>query len=307
MKTYHDIATDGGSNVAAQVGEQAARLARRLAGVRHVVAVMSGKGGVGKSAVTVNLGAALALDGLTVGLLDADINGPSLARMTGVLGQPLRLEDGGVQPAEAAPGLKVMSIDLLLADEHAPVLWEAPTQRDAFTWRGLMEMHAVREFLTDTAWGRLDVLLIDLPPGTDKLPNLVDLLPALDGTLVVTLPSGVSQHVVGKSIRMATAVLGTPVIGLVENMASYACPHCGREAPLFPTGEAAALAARHGIPYLGGLPFDPRLSAAADRGTAFMVEYADTPAGRAFRRLAEQVRTFLNPEHPFAPSPRSSR
>ena len=291
MKSYHDLAqADGGSGIVEQVTAHAARVAERLASVRHVVAVMSGKGGVGKSSVTVNLGAALALEGASVGLLDADLNGASLAKMTGVGGQQLRLDEDGVAPAEAAPGLKVMSIDLFLREDAAPVLWDAPTQQDAFTWRGMMEAGALREMLADTAWGTLDFLLVDLPPGSDRLPTLVDLCPGLAGTLVVTIPSAVSQHVVGKSLTVACEVLKTPVLGLIENMAYFACGHCGEAERLFPEGAAEALAARHGIPYLGALPFDPRLAAAADAGRPFLRDHPETPAADAFRRLAGQVR-----------------
>ena len=294
MKTYHDLAgTDGGSGIVEQVTGQAARVAERLAPVRHVVAVMSGKGGVGKSSVTVGLGAALAMDGAAVGLLDADLNGASLARMTGVRGQRLRLDAGGVAPARTEGGLRVMSIDLFLPDEKTPVLWEAPTQQDAFTWRGMMEAGALREMLGDTAWGTLDYLLIDLPPGTDRLPTLVDLCPGLAGTVVVTIPSAVAQHVVGKSIHMARAVLETPVLGVVENMAAYVCPHCGAAEPLFAESTVEALAAAHGVPYLGPIPFDPRLAAAADAGQPFLPAHVARPAGQALRRLAGEVRAAL--------------
>jgi len=292
MKSYHDIATDGGSNIVGQVTEHAARVAARMASVGRVVAVMSGKGGVGKSSVTVNLAAALARAGHPAGILDADINGPSIAKMTGVRGQALRIDAGGVRPAEGAHGLKIMSIDLFLADDRRPVRWEAPTQKDAFTWRGMMEMHAVREFLSDTAWGPLDFLLIDLPPGADRLPNLVDLLPQLSGTIIVTIPSGVSQFVVGKSIHAATDGHRTPLIGLVENMSTFICPHCGEEEPLFPTGEVERLAAEHSVPFLGRLPFDPRLAACADAGVSFMEAHSATPAAEAFRRLASAVVAF---------------
>ncbi len=297
MKTYHDIPTDGGSNVVGQVTDHAARVAARMASVRHVVAVMSGKGGVGKSSVTVNLGAALARAGRTVGLLDADLNGPSLAQMTGVRGRPLRFDAEGVQPARAYDGLRVMSIDLFLPDDRRPVRWEAP-DRNAYTWRGMMEMHAVREFLADTAWGALDVLLIDLPPGAARLPDLLDVLPCLTGALVVTIPSGVSQFVVGKSLHMAAGRAGTRLLGVVENMSAYVCPDCGRARPLFPTGAVERLAEAHGIPYLGGLPFDPRLAACADAGTSFLAAHPDSPAAEAFRRLAETLTRVLTAENP---------
>ena len=293
MKTYHDIPSDGGSNIVAQVTEQADRVRARMASVRRVVAVMSGKGGVGKSSMTVNLAAALALEKQAVGILDADINGPSIAKMTGVRGHTLDAGTTGITPPVSALGIKVMSIDLFLPQDATPVQWDAPTQKDAYTWRGMMEMAALRELLGDTEWGALDVLLIDLPPGTDKLPNLVDLLPQLDGTIIVTIPSGVSQLVVAKSITMAKDILQTPVIGLVENMAAYACAHCGQEEPLFPQGHVEALAEDHDVPFLGRIPFDPRLALAADEGTLFVERHPETPAAQAIQHLAERVWGFL--------------
>jgi len=294
MKTYKDIVGDGGSQIVWQVTEQATRIQRRMASVRHVIAVMSGKGGVGKSSVTVNLASALALDGSAVGILDADLNGASVARMTGVSDHLLAIGPDGVEPAKSDLGLKIMSIDLFLPNEETPVLWDAPTQKDAFTWRGMMETAALRELLSDTNWGELDYLLVDLPPGTDKLPNLVDLLPQLTGTIVVTIPSGVSQFVVGKSISMAQNVLKTPVIGLVENMSAYICAHCGKEEALFPTGRVQQWATDHEVSFLGSIPFDPRLAAAADAGMLFMHEHATLPAGRAIQDLADQVKAFVD-------------
>ena len=161
MKTYNDIAGDGGSNIVEQVTAQQNRLKSRMDSVRHIVAVMSGKGGGGKSSVVVNLASALALQDYSVGILDADINGASMAKMTGVRGQALETGETGVIPAMAARNLKVMSIDLFLPDDSTPVIWDAPTQKDAYTWRGMMETKAIREFLSDTEWGELDFLVID--------------------------------------------------------------------------------------------------------------------------------------------------
>src|SRR5690606_37549612 len=176
--------------------------AERLSTIANVVAVMSGKGGVGKSTVTANLAAVLAQRGLSVGVLDADINGSSIARITGVLGSEIRQTENGVVPAVATPGFKVMSVDLFLSADGEPVVWDAPTQRDAFRWRTMMEMAALREFLSDTEWGELDFLLIDLPPGSERLPNLAGLVPRLAGSIVVTIPSDVSQFVVQKAIDL---------------------------------------------------------------------------------------------------------
>lgn len=289
MKNYGDIESDGGSNVARQVGEQLDRLAARLASVRHIVTVTSGKGGVGKSSVTVNLASALAMNGNEVGILDADINGSCIAKMTGVRGRSLVRGATGLIPPACALNMKVMSIDLLARDDGAPVMWDAPTQQDAYTWRAMMEMGAIREFLSDSEWGALDYLFIDLPPGTDKLPNIVGLLPRTSGTVIVTIPSGVSQFVVAKSIRMARDVLKTPVIGLVENMSSHVCPHCGREESLFPGGHVGRVASENGVPYIGGIPFDPRIAVATDEGVLFMTQHAETPAGRAIRGIAGAI------------------
>lgn len=287
-KRYRDIAGDGGSNVAGQVAEQRRRLSTRLAGVRYAVAVMSGKGGVGKSAITTNLAAWFAMQGWRVGVVDADINGPSLGQMFGVRGQQLRLDSAGVHPAVGPLGIQVISMDLFLPEDKTPVVWDGPAE-ETFFWRGTMEMHTLREFLADVHWGTLDLLLVDLPPGTERLATLRELLPVLHGTLVVTIPSAVSQLVVLKSITMARELLHTPVIGLVENMAAYCCPTCGDVHPLFARTTDTSL----GIPLLGQVPFDPRLAAAGDRGVPYVIAYHATPAGQALCQIGEHVRAFL--------------
>jgi ATP-binding protein involved in chromosome partitioning len=285
VKGYRDLAGDGGSNIAGQVAAQQSRLAARMAPIRATVAIVSGKGGVGKSSVTANLAAALARRGLAVGVLDADLNGPSMGKMLGVRGQALRVEADGVRPAVSAEGIRVLSMDLLLPGDETPVVWDAPTQAEAHTWRGAMESTALREFLADTAWGPLDVLLLDLPPGADRLPTVLDLLPGLTGAVVVTIPSGVSHLVVRKAMTLARE-RGARLLGLVENMAGYVCPTCGAVGPLFegPGGETTA--AQHGLPFLGRVPFDPRLAAAADRGRPFVLDHGDTPTGRALAGIA---------------------
>ncbi|HEY5871033.1 MAG TPA: P-loop NTPase, partial [Candidatus Tectomicrobia bacterium] len=198
-KRYRDIAGDGGSNVAGQVAAQLARLQARMAGVKHTIAVMSGKGGVGKSTITTNLAMFFALQGWRVGVVDADINGPSLATMFGVRGHQLRLDANSVLPALGPLGVQLMSMDLFLAEDKTPVVWDGPTA-ETFLWRGTMEMHTLREFLSDVQWGTLDILLLDLPPGAERVSTIRDLLPDLRGTVVVTIPSAVSQLVVLKSI-----------------------------------------------------------------------------------------------------------
>ncbi|MFQ5797616.1 MAG: Mrp/NBP35 family ATP-binding protein [Bacteroidota bacterium] len=292
-KKHKDIVGDGGSDIVGQVTAQMDRLRSRMDLIRHKAAVMSGKGGVGKSAVTVNLAAVLASQGYQVGVLDADINGPAIGKMLGVRGRSLPMAQSGVSPALGPLNIKVVSMDLLLPEDKAPVVWEAPIQEDSFIWRGTMEASSLRELLADTDWGELDFLFVDLPPGGHGFPTLVQLLADLGGTIMVTIPSQVSHLVVKKSIALAQE-LRTPLIGLVENMAGYHCLHCGTLGDLFhAAGEAGKIATELGVPHLGSIPFDPRISVSTDWGVPFVLEYGDSPAGRALEEMAGQVKQFL--------------
>ena len=291
MKSYTELPSDAGSNIIGQVTAQANRVQKRLASVKHTVAIMSGKGGVGKSALTANLATALTLKGNTVGVVDADINGPTLAKMMGVRDATLGYTPAGVKPAITALGTKLISMDLLLAEDDAPVLWNAHTQKDAFTWRSTMEVSALREFIADTEWGALDYLLLDLPPGTDRLPNVVELIPDLGGVVVVTIPSEVSQLIVKKSVTMARDILKVPIIGVVENMASYICQHCGEEGPLFSTDKSLDTVFQQGL--LGSIPFDPKLARSGDDGTLYLDEYSDAPTSKALMEVAEKIQAFF--------------
>jgi len=281
VKRYKDIAGDGGSNIAGQVEAQQGRLKRRLESVRAIVAIVSGKGGVGKSTLTASLACAFALDGLKVGVLDADLNGPTQAKVLGVRGRRLTVADGVVEPPATNLGVKVMSMDLLLPTDSAPLIWDAPVQDEAHTWRGAMEANALREFLADTNWGALDLLLLDLPPGTDRLSTIASLVPVLSGIVVVTIPSDVSHLVVRRSIT-AAANTRAPVLGLVENMSG-----------LFVGPDAARLAADAGIPFLGSVPFDRALAVAGDQGDPFVASAPERMAAMALRRVAEGIRAGL--------------
>jgi ATP-binding protein involved in chromosome partitioning len=283
MKRYRDIAGDGGSDIVGQVEAQQARLGTRLREVKAILAVVSGKGGVGKSSITANLAGAFALAGTRVGVLDADLNGPSMATMLGVRGRKLVVGGDGVEPPAGALGIRVMSMDLLLSDDATPLTWDAPSQAEAHTWRGTMEANALREFLADTAWGPLDVLLIDLPPGTDRLATVTGLVPSLAGTVIVTIPADVAHLVVRKSITVARAA-PAPVLGVIENMAG-----------MFPGPGAEPLARESGVPFLGRVPFDPGLAAAADRGEPYVVTAPAAPAARALVTIAGAVGDALRP------------
>jgi len=282
VKRYKDIAGDGGSNIAGQVEAQQRRLKQRLESVRAIVAIVSGKGGVGKSTLTAGLACCFALEGWKVGVLDADLNGPTQAKVLGVRGRRLLIADGVVEPPCTGLGVKVMSMDLLLPSDAAPLTWDAPVQDEAHTWRGTMEANAIREFLADTNWGALDVLLLDLPPGTDRLATIASLAP-LSGIVVVTIPSDVSRLVVRRSITVAASTRA-PVLGVVENMSG-----------LFVGADGAKLAADAGVPFLGSVPFDPAIAAAGDQGDPFVATAPESAAAMALRRIAGRIRDALAP------------
>ena len=284
-------------DVVSQVSEQRERVRASLSRIKHKVAVMSGKGGVGKSVVTANLALALADKGFSVGILDADVDGPSIPRMLGVGEQRLGIEAGRVIPPAAIFNIRVASVALLLSDEETAVTWGGPNQ-SAFAWRGAMEMSTIREFLSDVQWGDRDLMLIDLPPGTAQLHSLVDLVPELAGAIVVTIPSRVAQATVKRSIDFARK-LGVPLIGLVKNMDGFLCPQCATPIDLFPSGDAREIVADYGLPFVTSVPFDPSLARCSDRGSPYLLLFGDSPAAEAFRSIAGRIADFL--ERPPSP------
>ena len=287
IRTYQDVAHETGSDLLEQVVDQQRRLADRLAQVRSVVAVASGKGGVGKSAITANLAAALAARGLAVGAADADLNGPSLARMLGVSGARLADRESGVSPAQSPSGVRVISMELLQEEEDAPLRWREPGM-GGFIWQSTLETGVLREFLGDVEWGELDVLLVDVPPGTDKIRRLLELVPDVDQMLLVTTPSETARFVVSKSVRMACeAAVGT--VALVSNMAGHTCSECGHVSELFTGDGAKRLEEESGVPVWAVIPFDPRLGAATDSGTPLVITDPDAHSSRAIFALADRV------------------
>ena len=285
IRTYAEVEKATGSELLEQVVAQRRRLEARLAGVERVVAVVSGKGGVGKSAVTANLAAALAADGRRVGALDADLNGPSLARMLGARG-PLRDASDGVGPAAGVEGVGVMSMELLQGEGDAPLRWREPAG-GGWLWQSAVETGALREFLSDVSWGELDALLVDVPPGTDKIGRLLELVPRLDRVLLVTTPSEAARAAVARSARQLRDA-GADV-ALVANMTAWVCADCGARTELFPGGGAERLAGETGIPLVARVPFDPRLGAATDGGRPFVLDHPDAPAATALRALAASL------------------
>ncbi|MFQ5678665.1 MAG: P-loop NTPase [Gemmatimonadota bacterium] len=289
IRTYSELTEADASGLPEQIREQGERIARRLSTVRHLVAVLSGKGGVGKSFVAAALATAARRAGWRVGLLDADLNGPTALRFLGGRRASLRVEEGNVAPAVSPSGIAFFSMDLLL-EEGAPLEWREPGS-ETFVWRGAQERGAVREFLGDVAWGERDLLLVDLPPGTQRLVELVELAPDVAGALVVTLPSAASWASVHRSVEVARR-RGVPILGVVENMSAYACSGCGGLEPLFSGQGGARLAAQFGVPLLGRIPFDPRAAALADEGKLETL-LGETRAGAEVREVAERLRGVL--------------
>jgi len=271
-------AAAGGSRRPGQVSrEEATRHpseAEPLAGVKHVVAVSSGKGGVGKSTVSTNLAAAWASKGYRVGLLDADIYGPDIPTMFGATERP-RVQEDRVVPVEAH-GVKLMSLGFLV-DEETPAIW-----------RGPIIMGIVRQFLHQVVWGELDYLVVDLPPGTgDAQLSLVQLV-KVDGAVMVTTPQDVSVAGVLKGIRMFESV-DVPVIGVVENMRGFVCPDCGSTHDLFGSGGGEGLAGSLGLSFLGAVPLGLAVRQEGDRGVPTVVGRPDSPEGQALLAIADAV------------------
>ncbi|MCH7650564.1 MAG: P-loop NTPase [Nitrospinae bacterium] len=292
MKTYEDLPSDGGSNIMDQVIDQREQLRRRLDQIKHKVCLMSGKGGVGKSSLTANMAACLVLRGHKVGILDADLNGPSIGKLLGVSNQEkLEITPEGVEPGQGSMGIKIMSMDMLLPSADSPVIWTEGKDATA-VWVSTMESTALQELLKDTIWGELDYLLIDMPPGSDRIDNIRDLIPELDGVVEITIPSPISQHIVSKSITK-NSQLGVSIIGLVENMATYVCPHCNQEGQLFEGEDVEKLSKDKQIPLLGRIPFDTRMSRQTGTGKLFIEEYGDSVTGQAIAQVVDNILKFI--------------
>jgi len=251
---------------------------QKIPGIQRVVAVASGKGGVGKSTVAVNLACALHNLGLRIGVMDADIYGPSIPKMMGRMDRPMVTNDK-LDPVERG-GLKLMSMALLL-EENAPVIW-----------RGPMINKAIQEFSHAVNWGDLDVLLVDLPPGTGDAQLSLCQTIALDGGVIVTTPQDVALTVARRGIAMFEKV-NVPILGLIENMSSYTCPHCGHRDDIFGHGGGRQEAARLGVPFLGAVPLVAAIRDGGDRGEPVVVAAPDSAPAQAFVACAATLRARL--------------
>jgi ATP-binding protein involved in chromosome partitioning len=254
------------------------RLQSRMADIRHKLLVLSGKGGVGKSTVAANLAVALAETGKRAGLLDIDIHGPSIPKLLGIEGNPIQVVGQEMIPAKVSENLAVMSIGFLVA-----------TGRDAVIWRGPKKHGAIRQFLTDVAWGKLDYLVVDSPPGTGDEPlSIAQLLGSAAGAIVVTTPQDVAISDVRRCVTFCNA-LSLPVVGIVENMSGLVCPKCGQRIDLFKRGGGRALAAEMDVPFLGQIPIDPEVVVAGDAGVPLLRGGPESPAAKAFSEVVESI------------------
>jgi ATP-binding protein involved in chromosome partitioning len=269
------------------------KLIRKLSKIKHTIVVMSGKGGVGKSTVTVNLAVGLAMRGYEVGILDADIHGPNIPKMLKVEDVQLVADDDGIYPAIIPPHLKVMSMAFLSPNRDQPIIW-----------RGPMKMGAIRKFIEDVYWGDLDYLIVDLPPGTGDEPlTIAQLIPNADGSIIVTTPQDVALLDSRKTVVFSEG-LHLPVVGIVENMAGLICPHCGKEIDLFKIGGGEKAAHDLEVPFLGRIPIDPEVVDTGDNGVPIVAADPASPAATAFNGIIEKVVEFANkPKEPRAPRP----
>jgi len=247
-----------------------------IPGVKNVVAVASGKGGVGKSTTSVNLALALAESGAKVGLMDADLYGPNIPLMMGLKEKPqIHGGDGGIQPIRRY-GIKLISIGFFI-DEDKPVIW-----------RGPMAHGAIQQFLGDVDWGELDYLVVDMPPGTGDIPLSLAQIITLSGVVVVTTPQDVALQDVSKGIAMFRT-LEVPIIGVVENMSYFVCPNCTTKHEIFGVGGGERIARHYGLPFLGRLPIQPAIREGGDQGRPFILAYPRAPESDSYRSVAGEV------------------
>ncbi len=260
----------------AEVERQQERLRKRMGQIAHTIAVLSGKGGVGKSTIAANLAVSLAAGGRRVGLLDADMHGPSVPKIFNLEGHPAISDGEWIRPVAYGERLKMMSVGFML-----------PERDEAVIWRGPLKMNVLRQLLADVEWGELDFLIVDLPPGTGDEPlSICELIPEADGAIVVTTPQELSLCDVRKCISFCRK-LELPVLGVVENMSGLLCPHCGKKVEIFGEGGGEAMAAQMGVPFLGRIPIDPHIVRSCDEGTPYVDRFAGSRTAAAFASVAE--------------------
>jgi ATP-binding protein involved in chromosome partitioning len=284
-KEYRSCTDDGCSAKTKRPEEQQddyverQQLTRRMCQIKHKIMVLSGKGGVGKSTVAVNLAVWLSTHGYQVGLLDIDIHGPSIPRLLDLDNSQIQSSDSSFLPVDFNEHLKVMSIGFMLRE-----------QDDAVIWRGPMKYGIIKQFLRDVDWGRLDYLIIDSPPGTGDEPlSVCQLIEDAEGAIIVTTPQEIALLDVRKSITFCKQ-LNVPVLGVIENMSGFVCPKCGELTHIFKNGGVERMALKMGVPFLGKLPVDPGIGIACDEGTPHVIRNAESDTAKAFALIVESIK-----------------
>jgi len=261
-----------------QMQAEQEQIKQNIKHIKHQILVLSGKGGVGKSTVAVNLAVSLALAGKKVGLLDIDIHGPSIPKILNLEGETIQAVGDVILPVEMVENLKVMSIGFLLRESS-----------DAVIWRGPMKYQMIKQFLKDVKWGNLDFLIVDSPPGTGDEPlSVVQLLENADGAIIVTTPQEVALSDVRKCISFCRS-LNLTVIGVLENMSGFVCPKCGERTDIFKSGGGREMANQMNMPFLGRIPIDPQIVHACDSGQPYIQYYANSEAAKAFKPVIQSV------------------
>lgn len=272
----------------AAMAQQDLAITRSLGKIKNKILVMSGKGGVGKSTVSVNLALGLAKKGFKVGLMDVDLHGPDVVRMLNLKGsvQPPAAPGGLIAPLMYNDNLKIVSLEYMMQDRDQAIIW-----------RGPMKISAIRQFIADMDWGELDYLIVDAPPGTGDEPLTVVQTIPLTKAIVVTTPQKVALADVRKSINFCKTVK-IDIVGVVENMSGFICPHCNKTVDIFKSGGGEEMAREFDIPFLGKIPMDPRVVAAGDDGTPYLTSSEESPAAKAFQTIIDAVNRRLPPVMP---------
>ncbi len=261
--------------------EQEQMLKDKMAKIKHSLVVMSGKGGVGKSTVAVNLAYALSLSGQKVGILDVDIHGPNIAKMLGIEKESICSSEFGIQAVKVSENLKAVSLALVGYDPDQPIIW-----------RGPRKTAAIRQFLGEVNWGELDYLIIDSPPGTGDEPlSVCQLIPNLSGIIIVTTPQDVAILDARKSVLFAQEIK-VPVVGIIENMSGFICPHCHKETDIFKKGGGEKAAQELKIPFLGRVPFQPEFVDCGDQGTPFVSFQEKSKSAQIFLDIVKKIEVF---------------
>jgi len=278
LKTDAEMKTDSEEEQKRLIMQQEITIVKRMSDIGHKIAVMSGKGGVGKSTIAVNLAVAFALKNYQTGIIDVDLHGPDVPHMLGVENAILKESPLGILPVKVRDNLKVLSIEFMLPVKGAPIIWRGPKKTGA-----------IKQFLSDVSWGNLDVLVIDNPPGTGDEPlTVLQSISPLDGVVMVTTPQAVAGEDVRKCVNMVKG-LNIPILGIIENMSGFICPHCQEEINIFGKGAGKQLAEELEIPYLGSLPMGIGVGENSDQGKPFIQEDPDSEMSKKFMEIVSKI------------------